>query len=153
MHVYIFVGQLGWQTLIISVTYLNYLRPQLLILSGCLANHLFPILVQRIGVRSRRAESQTERRKLTFWLRCQQILFAVPKCLLCISPRTFEVTQDGYSVPTSAVRHRSSLDYTSDPATIHSQTSAINNGVAKKMKTASLGQICNVPNHTIGCMV
>ncbi len=79
------------------------------------------ILLQRIRRRDKRTERHTERNELTFWLRCQQILFTVSKCLLRISHWTLEVRRDRYSVETSAVRHRSSLDYTSDAATVHGQ--------------------------------
>lgn len=42
--------------------------------------------------------------------------------------------QDRYSVPTSAVRHRSSPDYTPDAATVHGKTSTINYGGANRWR-------------------
>lgn len=63
------------------------------------------------------------------------ILIKVPAnfvcSFLCISHRTLDVRQKKYSVPPSAVRHRSSLDYTSDAATVQGKTGVINYAAVK----------------------
>lgn len=95
-----------------------------------------------------------ERNEMTFWLRCQQIVFAVSKCLLRISHQTFEVRQRrGILSQLQPSGIDPSLDYTSHAATVHSETSVINYGAGQQMKTASPGPICNVPNGWIQCTV
>lgn len=125
-----------WHSIQILLILISDSQVYVLSITYTMPNLLRKILLQGIRGRGR----GTERRQLTFWLRCRQILFAVLKCLLRISHWTFDARQNRYSVPTSAVRHRSSLDYTSDAATVHGKTGVINYAAAKRWRQHLLGR-------------
>lgn len=103
-------------------------------LSGVRAKHYLHTAFFPQRILHREGEEGTDREQA-------DILIKAPTNFLCsfkMSPQYFPLDiwgyMESYSVPSSAIRHWSCPDYTSDAAIVHSKTSAVNYWAAQRRR-------------------